>query len=152
MPFSRSELKGFLDKPRMAHLATSSKTGNPRVSPIWYLYEDGVFYFTTRLGRVKGKHVQENPRVALSIATDERPYRAVCAFGKAMIAKSNRDEWLERISSRYGKRQAKSWLASALKQPDRVVLMLKPDRILSWHYGRGDSQRQDSGASMATAT
>jgi PPOX class probable F420-dependent enzyme len=152
MPLSKSQLKVFLDEPRIAHLATSSKTGNPRVSPIWYLYENGVFYFTTRLGRVKGKHIQENRKVALSIATDQRPYRAVCAFGKALIVKDNRDEWLERISFRYGKRQGKSWLAGAVKQPDRVVMMLRPERILSWHYGRGDSLRQDKGESMATAT
>lgn len=152
MPLSKSELKVFLNEPRMAHLATSSKTGNLRVSPIWYLYENGVFYFTTRLGRVKGKHIKENPRVALSIATDVRPYRAVCAFGKAVIVKDNRDEWLERISFRYGKRQVKSWLAGAVKQPDRVVMMLRPKRVLSWHYGHGDSERQENGESMATAT
>ena len=152
MPLSKSELKVFLDEPRMAHLATSSTTGNPRVSPIWYVYENGVFYFTTRLGRLKGKHIQENPRVALSIATDDRPYRAVCAFGKVVKVRDNRDEWLEKIYLRYGKRQVKSWLAGAVKQPDRVVLMLRPERVLSWHYGRGDSQRQDRGKSMATST
>ena len=152
MPLSKSALKVFLDEPRMAHIATSSKTGSPRVSPIWYLYENGVFYFTTRLGRVKGRHLRENPSVALSIATDERPYRAVCAFGKALIVKDNRDEWLERISFRYGKRQGRGWLDEAVKQPDRVVMMLRPQRILSWNYGRGDSLRQEKGESMATAT
>ena len=151
MPLSRSELKIFLDEPRMAHLATSSKTGKPRVSPIWYLYENGLFYFTTRLGRVKGKHFQKNPAVALSIATDERPYRAVCAFGRATIVTENRDEWLERISFRYGKDEGESWLAKAVKQTDRFVMMLEPERVLSWHYGRGDSSLQDKGESMATA-
>jgi len=136
----------------MAHLATSSKTGKPRVSPIWYLYENGLFYFTTRLGRVKGKHFQKNPAVALSIATDERPYRAVCAFGRAIIVTENRDEWLERISFRYGKDEGESWLAKAVKQTDRVVMALQPERILSWHYGRGDSSRQDMGESMVTPT
>jgi len=90
--------------------------------------------------------------VALSIATDEHPYRAVCAFGKAVIVKNNRDEWLEKISFRYDKRQVKSWLLDAAKQPDRVVMMLKPKRTLSWNYGRGDSQRQDRGESMVTGT
>jgi PPOX class probable F420-dependent enzyme len=134
----------------MAHLATSSKSGKPRVSPIWYVYENGVFYFTTRLHRVKGRHVQSNPSVALSIATDHRPYRAVCAFGKATIVEQGRDEWLKRISYRYGVEQAKNWLGDAVKQPGRTVLMLKPDRILSWDYSRGDSERQEKGESMAT--
>jgi PPOX class probable F420-dependent enzyme len=145
-------LKGFLDERRLAHLATSSRNGKPRVTPIWYAYQNGFFYFTTRLGRLKGKHIQRDPAVALSIATDRRPYRAVCAFGKVEIVKNNRDEWLERISFRYGKKAGKSWVANAIRQPDRVVMMLKPERILSWHYGRRDSSRQDRGESMVTAT
>lgn len=152
LPLSKSELETFLEEPRLAHLATASRQGRPRVSPIWYVYEKGVFYFTMRLGRVKGQHIQSNPSVALSIATDERPYRAVCAFGKAQILKENRDKWLERISFRYGEEDGKSWLAHAVKQPDRVVMMLKPDSVLSWDYGRDDNARQDKGESMATPT
>ncbi len=96
--------------------------------------------------------MQSNPSVALSIATDERPYRAVCAFGKAQVLKENRDAWLDIISSRYGREEERSWLANAIKQPDRVVMILKPDRVLSWDYGRGDSSRQEKGESMATPT
>ena len=81
-----------------------------------------------------------------------RPYVAVCAFGNAQILKENRDDWLKKISFRYGEEDAKEWLAEAVKQPDRVVMMLKPDRVLSWDYGRGDSERQEKGESMATAT
>jgi PPOX class probable F420-dependent enzyme len=152
MPFSKLELEKFLQEPRMAHLATASTKGKPRVNPIWYAYQDGVFYFTTRLGRVKGRQMQSNPSVALSIATDGRPYRAVCAFGKVEVLKENRDIWLERISSRYGKEEERGWLASAVKQPDRVVMILKPDRVLSWDYGRGDSSRQEKGETMETPT
>lgn len=88
----------------------------------------------------------------MSIATDERPYRAVCAFGKAAILKENRDEWFERISFRYGKDEGREWVAKAIQQPDRVVMVLRPERVLSWDYGRGDSARQDKGESMATPT
>ena len=136
----------------MGHLATVSRGGEPRVSPIWYAYENGFFYFTTRLGRLKGQHVKRNPEVALSIATDTRPYVAVCAFGKAEAIRENRDDWLKKISFRYGAEDAKEWLAEAVKQPDRVVMILKPDRVLSWDYGRDDASRQESGESMATPT
>ncbi len=64
----------------------------------------------------------------------------------------DRDGWLERISFRYGKEDGKSWLAQAVKQPDRVVMILKPTSTLSWDYGRGDASRQDKGESMATPT
>ena len=100
--------------------------------------------------RVKGNHLQHNPHVAISIATDDRPYRAVCAFGKVQLVESGRDKWLERISTRYGEREGREWLTEAVKQERRVVFKLQPDRIISWDYGRGDSERQDRGESMAT--
>jgi len=134
----------------MAHLATISAECKPRVSPIWYVYERGCFYFTSRLGRVKSNHIQHNSHVALSIATDNRPYRAVCAFGTAQLVQKDRDEWLERISTRYGESEGKEWLSEAVKQQGRVVFKLQPDRVMSWNYGRDDAERQERGESMAT--
>ena len=150
MPLTKSQLDTFLNEPRMAHLATASKHGKPRVSPVWYVYENGSFYFTTRLGRVKSNHIRKNPHVALSIASDERPYRAVCVFGTAELIQNDRDKWLERISTRYGEREGREWLSEAVKQKGRVVFKLQPDRIMSWDYGRGDDERQEHGESMAT--
>lgn len=149
---SKAELESFLHEPRMAHIATVSRKVKPRVNPVWYAYQNGTFYLTTRLGRVKGKHIKSNSAVALSIATEKRPYIAVCAFGNVQVLKENRDEWLRKISFRYGEKEGKEWLGEAVKQPDRVVMILRPDRVLSWDYGRGDSERQENGESMATAT
>ena len=150
MPLTKLELTVFLNEPRMAHLATASAHGKPRVSPIWYVYEDGCFYFTTRVGRVKSHHIQKNSQVALSIATDERPYRAVCAFGTPQLVQKDKDKWLERISTRYGEPEGKEWLSEAVKQQGRLVFKLQPDRIMSWDYDRGDAERQERGESMAT--
>jgi len=122
------------------------------VSPVWYTYQNGIFYYTTRLRWLKGKYVKRNPSVALSIAAETQPYVAVCAFGNAQVLKENRDDWLKKISFRYGEDEAKEWLAEAVKQPDRVVMMLKPDRVLSWNYDSDDSERQEKGESMATPT
>jgi len=105
MPLSKSELEAFLEKPRLAHLATANTKGKPRVTPMWFKYERGVFYFSTRLHRVKGHHYKRNPFMAVSIATEERPYVAVCAFGKSEIIKENREEWLRRIAYRYGEKE-----------------------------------------------
>jgi uncharacterized pyridoxamine 5'-phosphate oxidase family protein/ferredoxin len=58
----------------MAYLGTSSKDGKPRVTPMWYIYENGLFYFTTRLGRLKGRQILQNPAVSLSVANEEHPY------------------------------------------------------------------------------
>ena len=150
MPLTKSELIAFLSEPRMGHLATSSSKGKPRVNPIWFVYDQGFFYFTARLGRVKSNHIQQNPNIALSVATDERPYRAVCAFGRAQLVEKNPDKWLERIAFRYGEEEGRIWLSEVVKQTGRVVFRLRPDRILSWDYGRDDAERQEKGESMVT--
>jgi hypothetical protein len=134
----------------MAHLATSSADGKQRVSPIWYAYRHGCFYFTTQLKLVKGRHLQRNPRIAISIASEERPYRAVCAFGKAELVQNDRDKWLERISTRYGEQEGEEWFTEVVKQEGRVVFKVQPERIMSWDYGRDDAERQERGESMAT--
>ena len=88
----------------------------------------------------------------MSIARDDHPYVAVCAFGKAEIVREGRDKWMERLALRYREEDVKGYLARSVVQPDRVVMALKPERVLSWHYGRGDSKRQDEGESMITQT
>ncbi len=37
------EIDAFLAAPRLAHFATVTATGKPRVRPIWYLWRDGTF-------------------------------------------------------------------------------------------------------------
>jgi len=134
----------------MAHLATASKDGKPRVSPIWFVYENGCFYFTTQLGLLKGGHIQKNPNVALSVASEGRPYRAVCAFGTADLVQKDREEWLERIATKYNEREGREWVNEVVRQEGRVVFKIQPVRIMSWDYGRGDYERQGNGESMAT--
>ena len=144
MPLTNDELETFLAAPRLAHFATVSDDGRPRVRPIWYAYEDGAFFFTTRLeARWTGADVAGGSAAAISIASEDRPYRAVLARGTAEVWEQDRENWLERIAVRYGEKEGRRWLASALKEPDRVVLRLVPDVLVTWDYGKGDHRHQN---------
>lgn len=148
LPLTGKDLRSFLEEVRLAHWATIGPDGKPRVRPVWFLYED-AFYFTTRLeSRRTGADITAGSPVAVSIADDERPYRAVVAHGTPEVWTDDREAWLERISTRYGEAEGKRWLAGALKEPDRVVLRLVPDRVLAWHYGKGDYGRMQKGGSL----
>jgi general stress protein 26 len=149
MPFDPGELREFLEDVRLCHWATVSENGRPRVRPLWYLLAERALWFTTRLeARRTGADVAAGSPVAVSIASDERPYRAVIAFGTPQVWTKDRDLWLERIATRYGEAEGRRWLAGALKEPDRVVLRLVPDRVVAWHYGRGDYRRMQQGGSL----
>jgi PPOX class probable F420-dependent enzyme len=147
--FESDELRAFLEDVRLCHWATTGPDGNPRVRPLWYLYADRAFWFTTRLeARRTGADVAAGSPVAVSIASEERPYRAVIAHGTPQVWTDDRERWLERIATRYGQAEGRRWLAGALKEPDRVVLRLVPDRVIAWHYGKGDYGRMQKGASL----
>jgi nitroimidazol reductase NimA-like FMN-containing flavoprotein (pyridoxamine 5'-phosphate oxidase superfamily) len=149
MPLQGDELRAFLDEVRLCHWATIGVDGRPRVRPIWYLYADRAFWFTTRLeARRTGADVAAGGPVTVSIAGDTRPYRAVIASGVPEVWVADRETWLERIATRYGEADGRRWLAGAGKEPDRVVLRLVPDRVVAWHYGTGDYARMQKGGSL----
>jgi len=150
VPLQGKELAAFLEEVRLAHFTTIGPDGRPRVRPVWFVYEEGAFWFTTRLeARRTGADIVAGSPVAVSIASEERPYRAVIVHGKAEVWTKDRERWLERISTRYGQAEGRRWLAGALKEPDRVVLRLVPDTVLSWDYGSGDYGRMQKGASLS---
>jgi PPOX class probable F420-dependent enzyme len=149
MPLEGAELEAFLAEPRIAHWATIGPDGSPRVRPVWFLHADGALWFTTRAEtRRTGADIAGSRPVAVSIASEDRPYLAVIAYGTPEVWTDDRDAWMERIAIRYGEKEGRKWLATAVKQPDRVVLRLVPDRIVGFHHGRGDSARRDEGGSM----
>jgi nitroimidazol reductase NimA-like FMN-containing flavoprotein (pyridoxamine 5'-phosphate oxidase superfamily) len=148
MPLSREEIDLFLAEIRLCHFATVDDRGRPRVRPLWYLWRDGAFLLTTRLEiRHTGRDLGAVPVATLSVASDEKPYRAVIATGRIRVVGKDAD-LLKDISSRYGNESA--WLSKALGEPDRTVLELRPKSLISWDYGRGDSIKQNRGISMRT--
>jgi nitroimidazol reductase NimA-like FMN-containing flavoprotein (pyridoxamine 5'-phosphate oxidase superfamily) len=150
MPLEGDRLKAFLEEVRLCHWATVSPDGRPRVRPLWYLYADRAFWFTTRMeARRTGADVASGSPVAVSIASQERPYRAVLLHGTPQVWEEERDAWLERIATRYGTGEGRRWLAGALKEADRVVLRLVPDQVLAWDYGAGDYTRMQKGGHLA---
>jgi PPOX class probable F420-dependent enzyme len=149
MPLEGQELEAFLQESHLAHFATIGPDGKPRVRPLWFCFAEGALWFTTRLeARRTGADVAAGSPVAVSIASEGRPYRALVAYGTPEVWEDDRDRWLERIATRYGRAEGKRWLAGALKEPDRVIMRLVPDHLVAWHYGTGDYTKMQRGASM----
>jgi PPOX class probable F420-dependent enzyme len=130
------ELDAFLSTPRLCAFATVDSHGRPRVRPLWFLWRGGEFWFTTRLkARHTGRDLEASPRVAVSIASEERPYRAVVAHGRPEVVDKDRDILLA-IATRYGDAPGRRWLAVAMKEPDRVLLRMRPNVMISWDYAK----------------
>jgi len=138
MPMTPEEIEAFLREPRLCHFATVDDRGRPRVRPLWYLWRDDAFWFTTRLeARHTGRDIAGGGVATISIASEERPYRAVIATGPVEVIGKDED-LLRAIATRYGRREGEAWLSGALKQSDRAAFTMAPDGMVSWDYGRDD--------------
>jgi PPOX class probable F420-dependent enzyme len=67
----------LLERPLFAHWATVTTDGAPLVNPMWFLWdaEEGVIRLTHTNTRHNYRHLQREPRVALSIAEPGKEYR-----------------------------------------------------------------------------
>jgi PPOX class probable F420-dependent enzyme len=136
MPMTREEIDEFLAAPRLCHFATLDEQGSPRVRPLWYLWRNGEFLFTTRTeARHTGRDLKTHPRVAVSIASEDRPYKAVIAHGQPEVLEKT-EELLLAVSTRYGDEDGHRWTAKAMSEPDRILLRMIPETLLTWDYRR----------------
>ena len=137
---SPQEISDFIERgAHLAHVATVRPDGRPHVAPVSFGSWDGKAYICVYEGTVKLDNLRRDPRVALSIATDQRPYQYVILEGEGRITDDNRDQVLERIVAGYvgperGSALAREVLARAGRTPLRV-LEVPIDRLLSMNEG-----------------
>src|SRR5689334_1753711 len=76
----RAEAIAFLTAgTRTGKLATASRSGAVSVAPVWFVLDDTTdeAVFTTGANTLKGRHLTENPRAALTVDVSEFPYHFV---------------------------------------------------------------------------
>lgn len=76
----------FLHGRYVASIATRNRDDTIHLVPIWYLFEDGIFYLPTSPGSVKTRNIVDRP--SASVMVDSRgpgPLRSASAQGHAEI-------------------------------------------------------------------
>ena len=78
------EVKGLIDRPNFAHLATLTPDGSPQSVPVWIGREDDHLVICTGENSLKSKNTSRDPRVALSIVDFANPYEEVQIRGRVI--------------------------------------------------------------------
>jgi len=68
----KDELEEFLLNSHTLILSTIRKSGEPFMTPLWYVYMDGAIYFSTPSQSAKVDHLKRDPRVCCLIEEGER--------------------------------------------------------------------------------
>jgi len=71
----------LLERPLLAHLATSRSDGSVQVNPMWFDWDGERSRFTHTTMRQKFRNVKNQPQVAVSIADPEIIVRAAHFLG-----------------------------------------------------------------------
>lgn len=91
---------------RTAHVASTRADGSPHVAPVWFLAdgtaESFVIQFTTSASSVKGRSLQHDSRVALTVDDPHPPFAFVIVEGTAELSE-DLDRLLE-VATRLGER------------------------------------------------
>ena len=89
-------------KPAFANLATLNPDGSPQVTPVWVDYDGKNVLVNTAKGRVKHRNLERNPRVALSIADPDNPYRYLGIQGRVSeMTEKDADAHIDRMAKKY---------------------------------------------------
>jgi len=66
--FSPKEIT-FLEQNEMCRFASASKTGEPHLVPVSYVWDDNCVYIVTDYGTRKLRNLRENPQAAILVDT-----------------------------------------------------------------------------------
>ena len=103
MPGIPEDVRPLLEGRNFAHLATVLPDGSPHSVAIWIGTEgDRVVFFTQPSSR-KGRNLERDPRVALSLVDRENPYRTARLRGRVVETRTGEAALplIDAISVRY---------------------------------------------------
>ena len=116
----------LLKKKAFANLATLNADGSPQVTPVWVEFDGTNVLVNTARGRVKANNLERNPRVALSIADPENPYRYLGIQGRVVeLTEAGADAHIDKLANKY---LGKDYPFRAPGEK-RVIVKIAPDKV-----------------------
>ncbi len=85
----------FIQQLPVSRVATSTRKGNPRVRPVWHVFDGTCIYFATDPGTVKLRHIRENAKLSIVFDDYDRAnwsnLRGIRIQGNARILYNGKD-------------------------------------------------------------
>jgi PPOX class probable F420-dependent enzyme len=111
----------------LAQLATLRRDGTPHLTPIWIDLEGGHILVNTRADRVKAKHMQLRPDVAVSIVDPADPYRYITVNGVVeSVDEAGAMAHMDRLATRYLRVTKYPWASPGER---RLLFHVRPTRV-----------------------
>jgi PPOX class probable F420-dependent enzyme len=97
-----TKARELIARPVLASLTTLGKDGSPQVTPLWIDRDGDDLIFNTAKGRVKERHMENDPRVAVSVVDPDDQYNVVAVRGTVIdITTDGADEHIDALAKKY---------------------------------------------------
>jgi PPOX class probable F420-dependent enzyme len=94
--------RALIARPVLASLTTLGKDGSPQVTPLWIDEDGDDLLFNTAQGRVKARHMERDPRVAVAVVDPDDPYNVVALRGTVIdITTDGADAHIDALAKKY---------------------------------------------------
>jgi len=137
---TEEEIRAFLDQAHSLQVATIGKDGAPHLTTVWFSVKDGEILFETYGKSQKVVNLRRDPRIAL-LAEDGTTYdtlRGVSINGGARIIEEEPEltDLMRYVLDHHfpGRTDAELDAITAKMAEKRVVVAVKPEKVLSWDH------------------
>ena len=129
------DLRGLLNQPRCAVLATNYADGTTLLSPVWHEWRDGGFTIVVFDNNVEARHIRRDPRVSVVVADDAPPLAGIEVRGRAEIVPTDPDlAALRRMAVRYiGARHGNAYI-DGFDPATQLTLRVVPGVLRAWDF------------------
>ena len=144
MPTLSDAMRQILEARRYATLATHDADGSIHTTPIWYLFENGKFYFGSGSASRKARNVVARPNATILVDIRQPGSEVwVYASGNVEILTGDQSRDINsRILRRYLTDEAieDSRIGPAFASTDDITICLNPEKWRSWSSKDLDEQ------------
>ena len=97
-----ADVRRLVDAPNFAALSTLMPDGSPKVEPVWIGREGDHLLIATDSRGIKGRNLERDKRVALSVCDFQNPYEQVLVRGRVIETRDDNDlVVLDALSQQY---------------------------------------------------
>jgi PPOX class probable F420-dependent enzyme len=123
--------RDLLERPLFAHLATVRPDGSPQSSVMWFDWDGSRLRLTHTKTRQKFANLAAEPRVALSVADPDDPYRFLEIRGRVESIEDDDEQasFYRHLQARYGRDGEVS------ERTVRVVVTIRPEAFVAVRGG-----------------
>jgi len=121
------KVQKLFEEKNLVFIATLMKDGSPQLSPVWANFQDGYILVNTAEGRIKHKNVLRDPRVAISVVSNNNPLDMTTIRGKVEQLIPDYDyKHADELTRKYMGREHYPFKRQDEK---RIILKIKPERV-----------------------